>query len=91
MSIHQTVRARVLSIGVNLRGIGRLKPQLHDTLPAYRACAARSAPRRFQNLDFSSVRAGGLGFCSRDFQSPRLKLTPMDNTLAPTKTCIESQ
>jgi len=28
MSIHQTVRARI-SIGVNLRGIGRLKPQLH--------------------------------------------------------------
>jgi hypothetical protein len=28
-------RGTILSIGVNLRGIGRLKPQLHETLPAY--------------------------------------------------------
>jgi hypothetical protein len=27
----------------------------------------------FKNLDFSSVRAGGLGLSSCDFQSPRLK------------------
>jgi hypothetical protein len=68
-----------------------LKPQLHkQNLPI--ALALRVAHHAgFKNLDFSSVRAGGLGFCSRDFQSPRLKLTPMDNTLAPTKTCIESQ
>jgi hypothetical protein len=29
------------------------------------------------SLDFSLVRAGGLGFCSRDFQSPEFKLTPI--------------
>src|SRR4028118_34116 len=30
-----------------------------------------------RNFDFPLVRAGGLGFYSRDFQSPGLKLTPM--------------
>ena len=29
------------------------------------------------NPKLSSVRAGGLGLSSRDFQSPRLKLTPI--------------
>jgi hypothetical protein len=38
-----------------------------QTKPAYRACAARSAPRRFQALGFWLVRGGGLGLCSCDF------------------------
>jgi len=31
----------------------------------------------YKNLDFSLARAGGLGFCSTEFHSPGLKLTPM--------------
>jgi len=43
-------------IGVNLTLAWRLKPQLHKrNLPA----------AGFKNLDFSSLRAGGLGFYSR--------------------------
>jgi hypothetical protein len=55
-------------IGVNLTLIGRLKPQLYKHAPA---CGG------FKTLEFPLVRAGGLGFYRRDFQSPGLKLTPM--------------
>jgi hypothetical protein len=37
----------------------------------------RACVGRFQNPSFSLVRAGGLGFYSRDFQSLGLKLTLM--------------
>jgi hypothetical protein len=47
-----------LSIGVNLTLAWRLKPQLNKLAPA---CAG------YQTLDFPLVRAGGLGFWTREF------------------------
>jgi hypothetical protein len=46
-----------------------LKPQLHKK---------STCLRRFQNVYFSLVRAGGLCLSRREFHSPGLKLTPMD-------------
>ena len=55
---HSCRGARAI-IGVNLTLIGRLKPQLHkQNLPG----------AGLKTLDFTLVRAGGLGFYSRDFQ-----------------------
>ena len=45
------------------------------------ATQTKPAYAGFSNLDFPLVRAGGLGFYSRDFQSPGLKLTPMGNAV----------
>jgi hypothetical protein len=42
------------------------------------ATQTKPASAGFKNLDFLLVRAGGLCFCSREFYSPGLKLTPMD-------------
>jgi hypothetical protein len=56
-------------MGVKLTLAWRLKPQLHkQNLP----------PQVSKTLIFRRVRAGGLGFCSGEFHSPGLKLTPMD-------------
>ena len=63
-----TCRVRQGGIGVNLTLIWRLKPQLHKHAPAYAG---------LKSVDFSLVRAGGLGFYSREFIRFCLKLTPM--------------
>ena len=42
----------------------------------------------FKNPNFSLVRAAGLGLSSRDFQSPRLKLTPI-SCLTPLLGCLQ--
>ena len=63
-------KGTIISIGVNLGLAWRLKPQLYKLAPA---CAGS------KTLDFTLVRAGGLGFYSREFHSLGLKLTPMDN------------
>ena len=60
------------SIGVNLTLIGRLKPQLHKHAPAEAG---------LETLDFTLVRAGGLGFHSREFHSPGLMLKVGDFNL----------
>ncbi|MEP0877569.1 hypothetical protein NDA00_17310 [Funiculus sociatus GB2-M2] len=49
-----------------------------------------------KSLNFPLVRAGGLGFCSREFHSPGLKLTPMGNamsltTLPESPNCYEAK
>jgi hypothetical protein len=41
------------------------------------ATQTKPACAGFKTLEFPLVRAGGLGFYRRDFQSPWLKLTPM--------------
>jgi hypothetical protein len=41
------------------------------------ATQTKPACAGFKTLEFLLVRAGGLGFYRRDFQSPWLKLTPM--------------
>ncbi len=41
-----------------------------------------------KTFDFPLVRAGGLGFCSRDFQSPGLKLTPMGTEALPLRKIV---
>ena len=47
-----------MSLGVNLKLAGRLKPQLHRQNPPTRVSKL---------LIFRRVRAGGLGFYSREF------------------------
>lgn len=42
----------------------------------------------FKNPNFSSVHTAGLGLSSRDFQSPRLKLTPI-SCLTPLLGCLQ--
>jgi hypothetical protein len=42
------------------------------------ATQTKPASAGFKNLNFSLIRAGGLGFCSREFHSPGLELTAMD-------------
>ena len=61
-------RGTALPIGVNLTIEKAVKTAATQTKPA---CAG------FKTVYFSLVRAGGLGFYSRDFQSLGLKLTPM--------------
>ena len=76
--IHILGRGTALSIRVNLTVSLAVETAATQTKPAYAG---------FSNLDFPLVRAGGLGFYSRDsvagrasvhFQSPGLKLTPID-------------
>jgi hypothetical protein len=76
--VKKSSKGTTLSMRVNLTLAGRLKPQLHNQNPPARV---------WLKLDIPLVRAGGLGFYSRVsvagrdsvlFQSPGLKLTPMD-------------
>ncbi len=85
------VGAQKKLIGVNLRLKGRLETARQVLLPKGDAArtSRRSRPthwlvytgkthlRGLRNLDLTLVRAGGLRLCSREFYSPRLKLTRM--------------
>ncbi len=61
-----------MPIGVNLMVSLAVKTAAIQTKPA---CAGS------KTFDFPLVRAGGLSFCSRDFQPPGLKLTLMGNAV----------
>jgi hypothetical protein len=78
MSEEESDRDQPITSGINLRAAWRLKPQLYKHAPAcagYKASDFTLVRRTFGAL----TRNGGLRFYSREFHSPGLKLTPMDN------------
>ena len=69
--------------------------QMGAILPFKRALAVSTANKPikpayavFKNPNFSTVHAAGLGLSSRNFQSPRLKLTPI-SCLTPLLGCLQ--
>jgi hypothetical protein len=84
MNHHHEITTTTVMASMEYRvGHGNAHPCQFKIGLAVETAATQTKPAYagFRAFDFPSVRAGGLGFYSRDFQSLGLKLTPMGNAM----------